>query len=287
MTMRVVKIGGAALAAPEWAAKFAAAVSAAREPMVIVHGGGSDITELSDRLGIEVRWHEGRRITPPEALDVAAMVLTGRVNKKLVGALLSAGVDAIGLCGIDGALLGADVVEDGALGRVGRITAVRTELLAALLQLGHTVVVSPISRGVDGEPLNVNADDAAAAIAAALGASELVFLTDVPGVREDGVVRHQLLLEEAESLMQTGTATGGMHVKLTAAVNALGSGVESVRIGDVDVLHDATAGTVVRSSLAAGTNVQSTSVNGTTVQAASVTGAVVRPASAALPLGVA
>ncbi|HEX2166165.1 MAG TPA: acetylglutamate kinase [Longimicrobiales bacterium] len=249
--MKVVKIGGAALGDSAWVAQFAAAVSAAREPLVIVHGGGPDITALSDRLGIEVRWHEGRRITPPEALDVAAMVLTGRVNKKLVGALLSAGVDAIGLCGIDGGLLRADIVEEGALGRVGRVTDVRTGLLAGLLQLGHTLVVSPISHGLDGEPLNVNADDAAAAIASSLGATELIFLTDVPGVRDGGLVRPLLGPADAASLIRCGVATAGMRVKLTAAVAALASGVAAVRIGDARVLYDTSAGTVVRSSSAA------------------------------------
>lgn len=246
MTLKVVKIGGAALGDAAWLVEFAAAVASARAPLVIVHGGGPDISAMSDRLGIEVRWHEGRRVTPPEAMDVALMVLAGRVNKRIVGALLAAGVDALGLSGIDGALLRADIVANGELGRVGHVTHVRTGLVTSLLHLGHTVVVSPVSFGPDGAAVNVNADDAAAAIAAAIGAAELVFLTDVPGVRDGAGVRQLLAPADALSLIEAGVATGGMSVKLGAAVNALGSGVPAVRIGDATVLFDTSAGTLLR-----------------------------------------
>lgn len=244
--VKVVKVGGAALGDGTWLSQFAAATAASQMPVVVVHGGGPDITALSDRLGIEVRWHEGRRVTPPEALDVAAMVLNGRVNKKIVAALLAAGVDAIGLSGIDGSLLRADVVENGALGRVGRVDSVRTSLVTGLLQLGHTLVVSPISLDRDGEALNVNADDAAAAIAVALGAAELVFLTDVAGVSDATGVRHRLDAGEACTLIDAGVASGGMSVKLSAALSALDCGVPAVRIGDTRVLFDPSAGTVLR-----------------------------------------
>ena len=246
MNVRVVKVGGAALADDSWISSFAAAAANATTPLLIVHGGGPDITALSDRLGIAVEWRDGRRITSPEALDVASMVLNGRINKRLVAALLAAGVDAIGVSGIDGGVLRATLLEDGSFGRVGKVAAVRVDLLESLLALGHTVVLSPISLGADGGGLNVNADDVAAAVAAALGASELVFLTDVPGVRDGATVRTRLDADEAERLVRTGVANGGMGVKLTAAVKALDAGVPSVRIGDAKVLFDATAGTVLR-----------------------------------------
>ncbi|HSJ08909.1 MAG TPA: acetylglutamate kinase [Longimicrobiales bacterium] len=245
MTARVVKIGGAALADATWLSSFAAAAAASGAPMVIVHGGGPDISALSDRLGIEVSWHEGRRVTSHATLDVAAMVLNGRINKRVVGALVNAGVDAIGISGVDGGLLRAEIVEDGALGRVGRIDTVRVSLLHALLDLGHSVVVSPISLGADGEPLNVNADDAAASVAAALGAEELVFLTDVPGVRNATGLCADLDVDQAACLVQDGTASGGMSVKLGAGMKALRSGVRAVRIGDARVLFDDAAGTVL------------------------------------------
>ncbi|CAN5682643.1 acetylglutamate kinase [soil metagenome] len=246
MNIRVVKIGGSALADAGWLTAFASAAASSRAPLVVVHGGGPDITALSDRLGIEVRWHEGRRVTPPAALDVASMVLTGRVNKRIVTALLAAGVDAIGLSGIDGGLLRADVMEGGVLGRVGRVTAVRAGLLRGLLAGGHTVVISPISLGSDGDALNVNADDAAAAVAAALNATELVFLTDVPGVQDAAGLRQLLDPVEAAGLVQTGVAWGGMGVKLSAGVKALDCGVPAVRIGDASVLYDVAAGTMLR-----------------------------------------
>jgi len=245
VTAKVVKIGGAALADAGWMTSFAAAAAAAGEPMVIVHGGGPDISALSERLGLETSWHEGRRITSTATLDVAAMVLNGRVNKSVVAALVNAGVDAIGISGVDGALLRAELAENGALGRVGRIAIVRTDMLRALLALGHTVVVSPISLGEDGAPLNVNADDAAAAVAAAMGAAELVFLTDVPGVRDESGVCADLDTERATELVRCGVASGGMGVKLGAGVKALRAGVQAVRIGDARVLFDEAAGTVL------------------------------------------
>jgi acetylglutamate kinase len=244
--LQVVKVGGAALTDERWLDEFARAAASAASPLVVVHGGGPDITALSAQLGVEVRWHAGRRVTPPEALDVASMVLNGRVNKRLVAALLAAGVDAIGLSGMDGGVLRATLLDDGALGRVGRIASVRAELLLALLARGHTVVLSPISLGEDGAALNVNADDAAAAVAAALAAHELVFLTDVPGVRDGDVVRLQLDADEAAALVQSGVAHGGMGVKLSAGVRALDCGVPNVRIGDARVLYDAAAGTILR-----------------------------------------
>lgn len=248
MNIRVVKIGGAALADASWLSAFAQAAAASGTPLLIVHGGGPDISSLSDRLGVEVRWHEGRRVTSAEALDVAGMVLNGRVNKKIVAALVAAGVDAVGLSGIDGGLLRAEVVEGGSLGRVGRVSAVRTLLLVSLLAAGHTVVLSPVSLGDDGDALNVNADDAAAAVASALRATELVFLTDVPGVRDGAGIRPWLDAGEAEGLVRSGVAHGGMGVKLSAGVKALAEGVPAVRIGDTAVLFDTGAGTVLRTA---------------------------------------
>jgi acetylglutamate kinase len=247
VNVRVVKIGGSALSDGAWLTAFAGAAAESRVPLVVVHGGGPDITRLSERLGIEVRWQHGRRVTSPEALDVASMVLNGRINQRVVCALLAAGVDALGLSGVDGGLLRASLAEGGALGRVGRVNAVRSALLRTLIAEGQTVVVSPISLGEDGEPLNVNADDAAAAIASALGATELVFLTDVPGVRDAAGLRRWLDAGEAAGLVTSGIAAGGMGVKLSAGMRALDGGVRAVRIGDASVLYDAAAGTVLRS----------------------------------------
>ena len=246
MNVRVVKIGGAALMDSVWLRQLAFTAFGSTEPLVIVHGGGPEITALSEQLGIEVEWSNGKRVTPPAALDAASMVLNGRMNKRIVNALLNAGVDALGLSGEDGGLVVGDLIEDGALGRVGKVASVRTELIEWLLGRGLVPVISPISRGSDGEPLNINADEVAAAIASELGAAELVFLTDVAGVLEDGAVRPSLDAAEAEAMLSNGVATGGMAVKLRAALAALSTGVAKVRIGDFSVLSESTAGTALQ-----------------------------------------
>ena len=247
----VVKAGGAALADAAWLGRFAAQAAAAAQPLLIVHGGGPEISAVSQTLGVSVEWWEGRRVTSPAVLDAAAMVLSGRINKRIVAALLQAGVDAVGLSGIDGALVRADVREGGALGRVGAVREVRTELLEWLLGRGITVVLSPISLAADGGALNVNADEVAAAVAVATQAAELVFLTDVPGVRVAGSTVSMLDEAEAEALVANGTANGGMAVKLNAAMSALAAGVGAVRVGGLETLTSAGAGTMLRRALEA------------------------------------
>lgn len=247
----VVKVGGAALADAGWLESFAAASARAGEPLLVVHGGGPEISAVSERLGIPVQWHEGRRVTTPAVLEAAAMVLNGVINKRIVAALQAAGVDAVGVSGVDGALLQAEPAAAGALGLVGTVTQVRTELLHRFRALGLSPVISPISLGADGTQLNVNADEAAAAVAAALHAPELLFLTDVPGVRGEAGTLSSLSATEAERLLALGVATGGMAVKLRAALAALASGVAKVRIGNLETLESASAGTVLRRSLEA------------------------------------
>lgn len=251
MPPQVVKLGGAALADAGWLEQFAAAAATVAEPLVIVHGGGPEISAISTRLGVPVAWHEGKRITTPEVLSAAGMVLNGLVNKRVVAALQHAGVDAVGLSGVDGALVRAEVAAGGSLGLVGRVVAVRAELVQRLRSAGLTVVISPISLAPDGTALNVNADEVAAAVAAALHAPELVFLTDVPGVLAGGEVQRALSGGDAEALLANGTATGGMAVKLRAGAAALAAGVPAVRIGDLSVLADRSAGTVLQRSLEA------------------------------------
>ena len=243
MTLRVVKVGGSALADLAWLRSFAAEMADSPLGTVVVHGGGPEISALADRLGVGFGWNNGRRVTTDQALDVVAMVLNGRVNKRLVSALVTAGRDAVGLSGEDGGLLVADIAEGGALGRVGAVESVRTELLNMLLEREITPVISPVARAVDGGSLNVNADDAAAAIAHALGADELLFLTDVAGVMAGGSRVEELDAGAATDLVAAGVATGGMAVKVTAAVAALEAGVAGVRIGGLDMLGNAAAGT--------------------------------------------
>jgi acetylglutamate kinase len=241
----VVKVGGNEVDSLPWVAALAEALARRGGRAVVVHGGGKEVSALQRTLGAEPEWRDGLRVTTPEAMRAVAMVLTGVVNKRLVSALLGAGVDAVGISGVDGALLRAELLRGGALGRTGEVAQVRAELLHAWLAQGITPVLSPVSRGPDGEPLNVNADDAAAAVAGALRAAELLFLSDVPGVRDGGSIIPALGPEDAEELISGGVASGGMAPKLRAAVRAAGR-VGRVRIGGVEMLDDPGAGTRVR-----------------------------------------
>lgn len=246
MKPRVVKIGGRPLGDPSWLSAFAAEAARSATPLIVVHGGGTEIDALSERLGIAVERRDGKRVTTPAGLAVAGMVLSGAMNKRLVSALVGAGVDAVGLSGEDAGLVQADLAADGALGRVGEVVEVRGELFYKLLGIGLTPVVSPISRGSDGGTLNVNADDVAVAVASAVGASELLFLTDVSAVRgEDGGDLSVLPADEAEQLLATGVIRDGMAVKVRAGLRGISAGLTAVRIGGLDLLTDDDAGTLL------------------------------------------
>ena len=235
--IHVIKIGGNEMNAGGFLAALAAGLArlAAAAPLVVVHGGGQDIATLQSRLGIAPVMVDGLRVTDAESLAVAQMVLSGHTNKQVVRALLAAGLDAIGLSGVDGRLLTCrrkhhPTVD---LGLVGEVTAVRAGLLRRLLAGGITPVVSPISLGEDGQTYNVNADTVAGAIAGSLNAKRMLLLTDVAGVKgADGEIIRQMTLDEAQNLIDTGVATGGMIPKLETAIAAVESGVEAVVILD-------------------------------------------------------
>ncbi|MBA4072857.1 MAG: acetylglutamate kinase [Gemmatimonas sp.] len=242
---RVVKIGGRAQGDPQLIAQLAAA-SGRGESLVIVHGGGDEVSALQRRLGVEPQFRGGRRVTSVEDLEIVRMILSGATNKRLVAQLLSAGVRAVGLSGEDAGLLKAHVT-DPELGRVGGAMTAHTELLTHLWSGGFIPVISPLGRDADdpeGGGLNVNGDDAAAAIAAALGADELLLVADVAGVLDDaGAVIAELDAPAARSLVASGVAKGGMAAKLEAGTLALRGGVRRVRIGDLRAITDAAAGT--------------------------------------------
>ena len=242
LSVRVVKLGGNEIDRPGWLAGCARAL-VPLDPVVVVHGGGRAVSAWSRRLGLPVEKRDGLRVTSAEVAEVVELVLGGPVNRQVVAALRAAGLDAIGLSGVDGGLLTATRAGD--LGHVGEITAVRAGLLESLLLAGLTPVVAPMApdTGAEGPPLNVNADAAAAAVAGALRALELLLVTDVPGVRVDGVVRPDLDAGDVETLIELGAATDGMAAKLRAATLALRAGARAVRIGDVGLLADPRAGT--------------------------------------------
>ncbi len=241
--VRVVKLGGNELDRPDWLAACALALKAAG-PVVVVHGGGRAVSALSRRLGLPVEQRKGLRVTTAQVAEVVEMVLAGPVNRAVVAALREAGLDAIGLSGGDGGLLTAQVTQAG-LGYVGEISAVRAALLESLLLAGLTPVVAPVvPDGAGGAvPLNVNADHAAAAVAGALRAEELLLISDVPGVAVDGVSQPALATADIDALIELGVASDGMAAKLRAAASALQAGAKAVRIGDLDLLTSSSAGT--------------------------------------------
>lgn len=236
-TLTLLKVGGAELVdRPELAELTEVLVGLTHQTqLVIVHGGRPQIEHLQHRLGLVPRYLEGLRVTDEESLWVAELVLSGQVNKRLAAMLVSRGVRAIGISGVDGGLLQAQRMKHpaGDLGWVGKVTQVRVSCLLDLLRTGFTPVVSPISLGENGRTLNVNGDHAALAIASALRVTQLVFLTDVPGVMHDGLVLQELSSEKARRFIAAGHVAGGMIPKVRSAVRAVEGGVNAARITDL------------------------------------------------------
>ena len=252
----VIKLGGTTIADQSQVLTEVAAV-ARKRPVVLVHGGGKRITEWLDRMGVPSTFENGLRVTDQAALEVAAAVLRGVVNSELVAALRDLGVDAVGLSGVDGGLLVSERVPG--LGLVAHVVGLRRDLLDAVLVGGQVPVVAPLARDEQGIVCNVNADDAAAGIAAGLGARQLVLMTDVDGVRDaDGRRLDTLTSREAEDLIESGVIGGGMVPKIRAARAALAwEGSEAI-IADASAdgaleraLTDPTFGTRITSSRSA------------------------------------
>ena len=240
--MHILKIGGNELDTPDFLQGLAKFVSNIGEPVVIVHGGGKAIANLQGKLGLATQKVDGLRITDGESLAVAQMVLSGQANKLIVSALLQASVDAVGLSGVDGGILRCQKKQHPTadLGFVGTISHVRTDIIQQLAAQGITAVLSPISLGNDGQTYNVNADEAASAVALALNANILDFISNVPGVLHDGAVVPQLTPSQTEKLIADGIVNGGMIPKVRAALTAATSGVPQARI--VNLAGLATAG---------------------------------------------
>lgn len=234
--MDVIKIGGNELDNAAFLQGLAARVAAMDTAPVIVHGGGRAIASLQERLGLQPIMVDGLRVTDAASLEVAQMVLSGQTNKQIVAALFAAGVTAVGLSGVDGGLLRCVKKEHSAmdLGYVGEIVGVQPALLQQLVAQGVVPVISPISLGLDGQIYNVNADEAAAALAAALSAGLLSFVSNVPGVLDlTGQPLPHLSARETEQLIVTGIIHGGMVPKVRAALDGLAKGVACARIVDL------------------------------------------------------
>lgn len=249
MPPTVVKLGGRTQSDPALPAALAARWHATGGQLVVVHGGGDQISALQRLRGEEPVFVGGRRVTTAVALELVRMVLSGLANKQLVSALTAAGLPAVGISGEDGALLRARPIDVDTFGASGTPTRVDARLVHTLLAQGFLPVISPVAANEDvaaGGALNVNGDDAAAAIAGALGASELFLMADVPGVLDNAKqCVPSLTLDEARALVSSGVAGGGMAAKLEACEHALVGGVSAVRIGDLAALAVREAGTYV------------------------------------------
>jgi acetylglutamate kinase len=248
--MYVLKIGGNEIDQPEFLDGLCAAVSAIGKPGVIVHGGGKEIAAALSRHGLDFEVIDGMRATSPLAMAVVEQVLSGAVNKRLVRQLNAAGVPAIGVSGVDLHLLQTQPLRAGGrdLGRVGEIVQVREEVLHALVERGWLPVVSPISVDQDDlQPTNANADHAALAVAAALHADELIFVSNVPGVLINEKVVPLLTPGEIEDYITSGAIVGGMVPKVRSAASALEQ-VAAVQITNLQGLRQGTGTRIVRAT---------------------------------------
>lgn len=232
--MQVIKVGGNELGDLSFREVLATAVAHLPGPIILVHGGGKAIAHLQQKLGLRPTKVDGVRVTDAASLEVAQMVLSGQANKQLVAALLATGVQAVGLSGVDGGLLRCVKKQHPTvdLGHVGEIVQVNTPILHNLLAASITPVISPISLGlVDGQIYNVNADEAASAIASALHADLLTFVSNVPGVLDQGgQLIDRLTGPQTADLITNGIIHGGMIPKVQAALQVVAQGIPQARI---------------------------------------------------------
>lgn len=224
----LIKIGGSTLGSGDTSFTDVAALQRAGTEVVIVHGGGPEITSWMAKLGIEASFVDGLRVTDAPSLDVAAAVLAGLINKRLVAALQAEGVRAAGISGADGGLLTGNV-DNPALGFVAGTVAADPALVKSLASAGFVPVIAPLSvQAGSDQLLNTNADTAAGAIAAAVGASHLLFLTDVDGVLDgNGKLMQQVGVDDIAGLVSSGVVKGGMIPKLQACAAASQAGASA------------------------------------------------------------
>ncbi|MCC6612085.1 MAG: acetylglutamate kinase [Anaerolineae bacterium] len=234
----VVKVSGHELDDARFLADFASTIAALTEPTIVVHGGGREITELQQKMGIEPRYADGLRITDADSLALVEMVLCGVVNTRLVRLLVNSGVDALGMSGVDRGIVRATKMQhpDHDMGFTGVVDDVRGDILRELLAAGITPVIAPICLG-DDSAYNVNADHVAGAVAAAVDADRVVFLTNVPGVLVDDAVVPSLTPSACEAFIKDGTIFGGMIPKVRTALSALDHGVKHAVITNLDGLR--------------------------------------------------
>ena len=225
--------------------------------VVLVHGGGPEISQIMNRLGKEAVFVDGLRVTDRETVDIVQMVLAGKINKTLVNLLEMKGGRAMGISGMDGRLIEARV-KDERLGYVGEITKVNIKPVTDLLEKGYIPVISTLGCDREGNTYNINGDTAAACVAGALGAERLIMLSDIPGLLRDkddpSTLIPELTIQEAAQLRDAGVISGGMIPKVECCVDAIRMGVHKVIIMDgrvphsilMEILTDEGAGTMVK-----------------------------------------
>jgi len=224
--------------------------------VVLIHGGGPEISETMKRLGKKTEFVNGLRVTDRETVDIVQMVLAGKINKTLVNLLQIKGGHAVGLCGIDGGIIEAKM-KDETLGYVGEITRIRTQPITDLLEKNYIPVISTVASDRQGNTFNINGDTAAAYIAGALGAERLIMMTDIAGLLMDkddpSTLIPHVTISEAKELYAKGVISGGMIPKVDCCIEALEHGVNNVVIMDgriphsilMELLTDEGAGTMV------------------------------------------
>ncbi|UCZ53996.1 acetylglutamate kinase [Bacillus shivajii] len=227
----VVKCGGSTIdeLSDEFFFSIKALKDAGKTP-VIVHGGGPGINHMLKRLNVKSEFVQGLRKTTKEVLEAVEMVLCGKVNKALVTKLQKTGLNAIGISGCDGRIIEVTPIDKENLGFVGEAKNINNLLLEQFIQSDLIPVIAPVGIGVDGERYNINADSAAGAVAEGLGAKQLLFVTDVPGILKDGHLQENVTIDEVEKLMVNGTISGGMIPKVKAAMKSLQGKIETVLI---------------------------------------------------------
>jgi acetylglutamate kinase len=239
----VVKLGGTLLDSADSRARLATEIAAIAQThsVVVVHGGGKQMTRYLTERGVESRFVNGLRVTTPEVVDAVLKVLAGTVNTELVGSFRNAGARPVGLTGLDSGLVDAEPLGE-ELGAVGKPVRSDARLLDLLTREHYLPIVACVAGDAKGAVYNVNADQMAVACASSFGAGKLIFLTDVDGVKDaEGKILPSLTAQEAAGLIQEGVATGGMQAKLDAAFSALRNGVKEIIIAPgarPGIVHD-------------------------------------------------
>lgn len=261
--MMVIKYGGNAMTTPFLKASVMKNISLLQMigvKIVLVHGGGPEITKALDTYGIPHEFIDGLRKTSKESMEIITSVLTGKVNKGLVVDLLESSVSAIGLSGIDGGMIRATKKND-ALGLVGEIQSIQTIPITMALEQGYIPVIAPVGVDENGQQYNINADTAAVKIAEALKAEKFIMLSDIPGVLRDPSDHSSIISEmdiaQAEKLLEDGTISGGMIPKILAGIYAMKNGLKEMTIVDgrvenaliLELFSDEGIGTLIRQAV--------------------------------------